>query len=72
LACHHADSDAIALTVVLCLFEVFFELSIATLSWVIATEICPQEIRNVGAGFHVMGDLILQILFAQLNLTMVG
>ena len=29
-----ADSDAWALTVVLCLFEVFFEISICTLSWV--------------------------------------
>lgn len=66
-----ADSDAWALTVVLCLFEVFFEISIATLSWVIACEICPLEIRSVGAGFHCMGDLMLQILFSQLNLTMV-
>lgn len=64
------DSDAWALTVVLCLFEVFFEISIATLSWVIACEICPLEIRSVGAGFHCMGDLMLQILFSQLNLTM--
>lgn len=36
-----------------CVFEVFFELSICTLSWVIATEICPLEIRSIGAGFHV-------------------
>ena len=30
----------------------FFELSICTLSWVLATEICPLEIRTIGAGFH--------------------
>ncbi|KAI7844792.1 hypothetical protein COHA_001672 [Chlorella ohadii] len=64
------DSDAWALTVVLCLFEVFFEISICTLSWVLATEICPLEIRSIGAGFHVMGDLCLQIVFTQLTLTM--
>lgn len=33
-ACRLADANAWALTVVLCLFEVFFELSICTLSWV--------------------------------------
>lgn len=37
---------------------------------VLATEICPLEIRTIGAGFHVMGDLCLQILFSQLTLTM--
>lgn len=47
-----ADAEAWSLTAVLCLFEVFFELSICTLSWVIATEICPLEIRSIGAGFH--------------------
>lgn len=37
------------------------QVSIATLSWIIAAEICPLEIRAVGAGFHVMGDLMLQV-----------
>lgn len=37
---------------------------------VLATEICPLEIRSIGAGFHVMGDLCLQIVFTQLTLTM--
>eukprot|EP00887_Chlorella_sp_A99_P000017 scaffold16.g17.t1 len=63
------DASAWALTSVLCLFEVFFELSICTLSWVIATEICPLEVRSIGAGFHTMGDLTLQIFFSQLTLT---
>ncbi|KAL4433961.1 hypothetical protein ABPG75_000402 [Micractinium tetrahymenae] len=64
------DSDAWALTVVLCVFEFFFEISIATLSWVIATEICPLEIRSIGAGFLVMGDLMLQVFFTQMTLTL--
>lgn len=44
-----ADSDAWALTVVLCLFEVFFEISICTLSWVSCAkrDACGWEWRGM-------------------------